>query len=67
MKWDDLEKDFPLPGRSPKGIKTSYQSKEGTLVYLQETEHKLYLHVYDSQGRHVGMNYELGEIGRAHV
>ncbi len=31
--------------------------ESATTVKLQETEHKLYLHVYDSQNRHVGVDY----------
>jgi hypothetical protein len=30
----------------------------GSTVSLEETGHKLYLHVYDSEGRHVGLDYE---------
>jgi hypothetical protein len=33
-----------------------------TLIKLSEKGHKLYLHVYDSQGRHVGMNQTQIEI-----
>jgi N-acetylneuraminic acid mutarotase len=36
--------------------------QDGTEITLQETEHKLYLHVYDTQGRHVGINYKSGKI-----
>jgi hypothetical protein len=36
--------------------------KTALTVTLQETQHKLYLHIYDSQNRHVGINYETNEI-----
>ncbi len=36
---------------------TEYDVREGTSLTLQESSHKLYLHVYDSQGRHVGIDY----------
>jgi hypothetical protein len=36
--------------------------KDETLIKLSEKGHKLYLHVYDSQGRHVGMNQTQIEI-----
>jgi len=36
--------------------------RSGTSLNLQETGHQLYLHVYDSQGRHVGLNYESDQI-----
>jgi hypothetical protein len=32
--------------------------ESGTIVSLHETQHKLYLHIYDSDGRHVGFNHE---------
>jgi hypothetical protein len=37
----------------------------GTIIRLLETKHKLYLHVYDDQKRHIGFNRETGvvEIG----
>jgi hypothetical protein len=35
---------------------------EGTLVRLNEIGHKLYLHVYDNLGRHIGMNYTTGTV-----
>lgn len=31
------------------------------LIRLQETQEKLYLHVYDSEGRHVGVDYQTNE------
>jgi len=36
--------------------------KTALTITLQETQHKLYLHIYDSQNRHVGINYETNEI-----
>jgi len=42
-----------------------FYSSAGTLVQLQEAQHKLYLHIYDSQGKHVGVNFDtnMTEIG----
>jgi hypothetical protein len=37
--------------------------EDETLIKLSEKGHKLYLHVYDSQGRHVGINQTQVEIG----
>lgn len=34
-----------------------YYFNNGVSIILKEPEHHLYLHVYDSQGRHVGLNY----------
>jgi hypothetical protein len=36
---------------------TGEEWSSGTAIILQETEGKLYLHVYDSRGRHVGIDY----------
>jgi hypothetical protein len=44
------------------GFRTEPQVLEGTTLTLYESGHKLYLHVYDSQGRHVGMDHESGQI-----
>lgn len=33
----------------------------GTVIRLQETRQHLYLHVYDDQGRHVGLNYDTNQ------
>jgi hypothetical protein len=38
-----------------------YYFASGTSITLQESQHHLYLHVYDSQGRHVGLNYTNNE------
>jgi len=35
--------------------------KSALTITLRETQHKLYLHIYDSQNRHVGINYETNE------
>jgi outer membrane protein assembly factor BamB len=34
----------------------------GSALVLQESSHKLYLHIYDSQNRHVGINQNTKEI-----
>lgn len=33
-----------------------------TVISLNEASHKLYLHVYDNMGRHVGVNYETNQV-----
>jgi len=33
-----------------------------TVVTLQEFQHKLLLHIYDSQGRHIGINHDLNRL-----
>jgi parallel beta-helix repeat protein len=38
-----------------------YYFNYGVRATLKEQEHHLYLHVYDSQGRHVGLNYTSNE------
>ncbi|TET19669.1 redoxin domain-containing protein [Candidatus Bathyarchaeota archaeon] len=43
-------------------IRTLSQTIEGTILVFQESQHKLYLHIYDSQERHVGMNYTLDKV-----
>ena len=39
-------------------VPSIYYHSSGTLVKLHENQKRLYLHVYDLQGRHVGLNYE---------
>jgi len=34
----------------------------GTVVMLTETQHRLYLHIYDENNSHIGLNYETGII-----
>ena len=36
--------------------------KDGSIINLEEVQHKLFLHVFDAQNRHVGMNYETKRI-----
>jgi hypothetical protein len=43
-------------------FRTKPHAFDGSVVTLQEQAHKLYLHVYDSQGRHVGMNHQTQSI-----
>jgi parallel beta-helix repeat protein len=38
-----------------------YYLKSGLSVALEESLHHLYLHVYDSKGRHIGLNYSNNE------
>jgi hypothetical protein len=38
-----------------------YYLNNGISIVLKEPEHHLYLHAYDSQGRHVGLNYSNNE------
>jgi len=35
-----------------------FYCKSGSTTQLREQQHKLYLHIYDNQRRHVGLNYE---------
>lgn len=39
-----------------------YYLKSGLYIKLQENQHKLYLHVYDSEGRHIGFNPQSNQI-----
>jgi len=34
----------------------------GTVIVLKESQHYLYLHIYDEKGRHTGINYKTGTI-----
>jgi hypothetical protein len=44
-------------------IKSATQvTSVGSALALQESSHKLYLHIYDSQNRHVGINQNTKEI-----
>jgi len=59
VKWTTFkEKLFTLIN----GIRTKPQVLEGTILTLQEPQHKIYLHVYDEKGRHVGFNYDKNQI-----
>jgi len=46
--WEDVSSEYST---------SSNQKTSGTAIMLEESEHYLFLHVYDSQGRHVGVNY----------
>jgi hypothetical protein len=48
----------PIEGEVDVGI----LSTKSTLIQLQERGHKLFLHAYDSNGRHVGVDHVTGEI-----
>jgi len=54
-KWADVQQELWFFCNA---IRTRPQVKEGIVITLQETQHKLYLHVYDDQGHHVGLNYD---------
>jgi len=43
------------------GVQVLHLAYACIVVKLKETQGKLYLHVYDSQGRHVGVNYQTNE------
>jgi outer membrane protein assembly factor BamB len=60
--WEDLKKELTTIIQGPNGIRTKPQILDGTMLTLHESQHKLYLHVYDSEGRHVGMDYSSGEV-----
>ncbi|MHA1621588.1 MAG: C39 family peptidase [Candidatus Heimdallarchaeaceae archaeon] len=43
-------------------VRTRPQVLEGVILTLQESQHKLFIHVYDSKGRHTGFNHEKNQI-----
>jgi len=61
-EWENVKEELWFVCNA---LRTKPQVLEGTVLTLQETQHKLYLHAYDSLGRHVGLNYETNqtEIG----
>jgi len=67
--WKDETEDvvsrsytFIYPVEKDKTFVAFFESIfSGTVVALHETQHKLYLHVYDELGRHVGLNYETNQ------
>jgi len=65
VNWDDGSKGAMKDSYPPRltVFETSGMSQSsGTVVMLTETQHRLYLHIYDENGRHVGLNYETGTI-----
>ncbi|MEM2738453.1 MAG: hypothetical protein QXK93_05660 [Candidatus Bathyarchaeia archaeon] len=64
VKWLDgsheMKNSYPPRLKVEEAGKTSLDS--GTAIVLNETQHKLYLHVYDSKGRHVGYNHQTGSV-----
>jgi len=57
-EWIDVKEDLWFVCNA---IRTRPRVLEGTVLTLQENQHKLYLHAYDSLGRHVGLNYETNQ------
>jgi len=65
VEWESgsvgaMKNSYPprLTVREPSGtLETS-----GTVIALEESQHHLYLHVYDDEGRHTGFNYAKGII-----
>jgi len=57
--WTDVKDKLWFPINA---IRTKPQLLEGTILTLQEFQHKIYLHVYDEKGRHVGFNYDKNQV-----
>ena len=65
VKWDDGSEGAMKDAYPPRlfvreGTETAMTS--GTMTILKETQHRLYLHVYDAQGRHIGLNYKTNKV-----
>jgi hypothetical protein len=64
FNWNKISKLYTAssnPSTTPR-IPPSSSWSGRTEVRLQETGHKLYLHVYDDLNRHVGYNRETGQV-----
>jgi len=65
VDWDDGSKGA-MKNSYPPRLKVSEPSgtsqNSGTVVILTETQHRLYLHIYDENGRHVGLNHQSGAV-----
>jgi len=64
FNWNEISELYTAssnPYTTPR-IPPSSSWSGGMEVKLQETQHKLYLHVYDDQNRHVGYNRETGQV-----
>jgi hypothetical protein len=62
VQWDDGSRGT-MKNSYPPRLKVSGESQSsGTIVVLTETQHRLYLHIYDENSRHVGLNYETGIV-----
>jgi hypothetical protein len=62
LNWNEVGQLQVASTRAPQPIPTSSSWSGKTEVKLQETGHKLYLHVYDDLNRHVGYNRETGQV-----
>jgi hypothetical protein len=65
VDWDDGSKGAmkdSYPPRLTVSETSGTSQSSGTVVMLTETQHRLYFHIYDENGRHVGLNYETGTI-----
>jgi hypothetical protein len=62
LNWDEVGQLQVASTRATQPIPPSPSWSGRTEVRLQETGHKLYLHVYDDLNRHVGYNRETGQV-----
>jgi len=62
LNWDEVGQLQVASTRATQPIPPSSSWSGRTEVRLQETGHKLYLHVYDDLNRHVGYNRETGQV-----
>jgi hypothetical protein len=62
LNWDEVGQLQVASARATQPIPPSSSWSGRTEVRLQETGHKLYLHVYDDLNRHVGYNRETGQV-----
>jgi hypothetical protein len=65
VNWDDgsvSSMKSSYPPRLKVEEEGSIAGKSGTLIHLREVGNRLYLHVYDHQNRHVGLNRDTEQI-----
>jgi hypothetical protein len=64
QKWTIVQYDsIPKSMNTLQFLRDYYvPTLSGIVIQLNEKTKHLYLHVYDSQGRHVGLNYETGQV-----
>jgi rhamnogalacturonyl hydrolase YesR len=62
-KWTIVQYDsIPKSMNTLQFLKDYLPTISGIVIQLNEKAKHLYLHVYDNQGRHVGLNYETGQV-----
>jgi parallel beta-helix repeat protein len=63
QKWTIVQYDsIPKSMNTLQFLKDYLPTISGIVIQLNEKAKHLYLHVYDNQGRHVGLNYETGRV-----